>query len=64
MLYSDAVQADAELTTGLVELKVGLMPSAGGTTEMLARANARLAPGEDAFLAVGRVFELITSGQT
>ena len=64
MLYSDAVQADAELSTGLVELKVGLMPSAGGTTEMLARANARLASGTDPYLALWEVFGLITSGQT
>ena len=63
MLYSDAVQADAELATGLVELKVGLMPSAGGTTEMLARAQARLEPGDGPFEAVRSVFELITSGQ-
>ncbi len=64
MLYSDAVQADAELSTGLVELKVGLMPSAGGTTEMLARANARLARATDGYLALWEVFGLITSGQT
>ena len=64
MLYSDAVQADAELTTGLVELKVGLMPSAGGTTEMLARANAGLAPGADPYDALRAVWGLITSGQT
>ena len=63
MLYSDAVQADAELTTGLVELRVGLMPSAGGTTEMLVRANARLEPGDDPFEAVLGVWELITSGK-
>ena len=64
MLYSDAVQADAELTTGLVELKVGLMPSAGGTTEMLARANALAAGGGgDPFEPLQAVFDLITSGQ-
>ena len=70
MLYADTVQADAELATGLVELKVGLMPSAGGTTEMLARANARLTgegseegQKEAAFAAVRSVFDLITSGQ-
>ena len=39
MLYSDAVQAHAELNTGLVELNVGLMPSAGG-----ARGRARVRP--------------------
>ncbi len=49
MLHSDAVQADAELATGLVELKVGLMPSAGGTTEMLVRYQGRLRPGEEPF---------------
>ena len=70
MLYADAVQADAELATGLVELKVGLMPAAGGTTEMLARANARQGVGERgkegeeaAFAAVRSVFELITTGK-
>jgi 3-hydroxyacyl-CoA dehydrogenase len=63
MLYSDAVQADAELTTGLVELKVGLMPSAGGTTEMLARAMAKSPAGEGPFAAVSAVFTLITEGR-
>ncbi len=63
MLYSDAVQADAELATGLVELKVGLMPSAGGTTEMLARALAGLSAGADPFTAVASVFTLITEGR-
>ena len=65
MLYADAVQADAELATGLVELKVGLMPSAGGTTEMLARAtmSVREQDGEAMFAAVRGVFELITSGK-
>ena len=54
MLYSDAVQADAELSTGLVELKVGADAvrrrdhrNAG------VRANARLEPGDDPF-ASGR----------
>ena len=64
MLYSDAVQADAELNTGLVELKVGLMPSAGGTTEMLARALERLGPDDEPYLAALWVFKLITGGQT
>ena len=61
MLYSDHVQADAELTTGLVEHNVGLMPSAGGTTEMLARFQADLPPGADPFPAVERAWDLITS---
>ena len=61
MLYSDHVQADAELTTGLVEHNVGLMPSAGGTTEMLARLQATLLPGTDPFPAAERAWDLITS---
>ena len=63
MLHCDAVQADAELATGLVELKVGLMPAAGGTTEMLIRYQQRLQPGEEPFEAVGRVFDLLTAGR-
>jgi 3-hydroxyacyl-CoA dehydrogenase len=63
MLYSDAAQADAELATGLVELKVGLMPSAGGTTEMLSRALSQLPAGADPFEAAARVFALITEGR-
>ncbi len=63
MLHSDAVQADAELAAGLVELNVGLMPSAGGTTEMLARSLAALAPGEDPMDAVERVFDLIAASR-
>lgn len=64
MLYSDAVQAGAELTTGLVELRVGLMPSAGGTTEMFCRSLDALAPGADPFLAAEAAFDLITSSVT
>ncbi len=63
MLHCDAVQADAELATGLVELKVGLMPAAGGTTEMLVRYQGRLRPGEEPFDAVARVFDLLTAGK-
>ena len=63
MLYSDAVQAHAELSTGLVELNVGLMPSGGGTTEMLARFTAEAPPAEDPFAAAERTFALITAGR-
>lgn len=64
MLYSDAVQAGAELTTGLVELRVGLMPSAGGTTEMFCRSLDALPAGADPFLAAETTFNLITSSVT
>lgn len=64
MLYSDAVQAGAELTTGLVELRVGLMPSAGGTTEMFCRSLDALPAGADPFLAAEATFNLVTSSVT
>ena len=38
VLYGDRVQSAAEAYIGLVEAGVGLIPAAGGTTEMLARA--------------------------
>jgi len=38
VLHSDRVQSAAEAYIGLVEVGVGLIPAAGGTTEMLARA--------------------------
>lgn len=63
MLYSDAVQAGAELNTGLVELNVGLMPSAGGTTEMLARFTGELRPESGLLTAVERAFDLIVSSR-
>src|SRR5262249_55048180 len=37
-LHTDRVQAAAESYIGLVEVGVGLIPGAGGTKEMLARA--------------------------
>ncbi|RYD90132.1 MAG: enoyl-CoA hydratase/isomerase family protein [Sphingomonadales bacterium] len=38
MLHADAVVAHAELTAGLPESKVGLVPAWGGCTQLLARA--------------------------
>src|SRR6185369_7248253 len=38
VLYCDRAQSAAEAYIGLVEAGVGLIPAAGGTTEMLARA--------------------------
>ncbi|MCB0700381.1 MAG: 3-hydroxyacyl-CoA dehydrogenase [Chitinophagales bacterium] len=40
-LHADAVQASAESYIGLVELGVGLIPSGGGTKEMVVRASDR-----------------------
>ncbi len=61
LLNSDAVQAHAELYTGLVECGVGLIPGWGGCGEMLDRA--RNAPGmpKGPMPAVAKVFETIST---
>lgn len=50
VLHATGVQASAELRMGLVETGVGLIPAAGGTTEMLVRT----ADAETAFELIGR----------
>ncbi|MQA90111.1 MAG: 3-hydroxyacyl-CoA dehydrogenase [Gemmatimonas sp.] len=65
-LYSDRVQAHAELSMGLAETGVGLLPAGGGTTELVFRFTENLAPydGADPFEAVRRAFGLIAMAQT
>lgn len=46
MLHATAVQATAELYTGLVEFGVGLIPAGGGTKEMAKRISDRTLPGD------------------
>jgi 3-hydroxyacyl-CoA dehydrogenase len=59
-LHGDRVQAAAETYMGLVEVGVGLIPAAGGTKEMLARAVERAPdPRADLMPFVQRVFETI-----
>jgi 3-hydroxyacyl-CoA dehydrogenase len=59
-LHSDRVQAAAETYMGQVEVGVGLIPAAGGTKEMLARAVEHLPdPRADLLPYVQHVFELI-----
>jgi 3-hydroxyacyl-CoA dehydrogenase len=59
-LHADRVQAAAETYMGLVETGVGLIPAAGGTKEMLARAMEAMTPGTTDWLpAVQRAFETI-----
>ena len=59
-LHGDRVQAAAETYLGLVETGVGLIPAAGGTTEMVARAAEQLAPGGADFLPpIQKAFETI-----
>jgi 3-hydroxyacyl-CoA dehydrogenase len=59
-LHADRVQAAAETYMGLVEVGVGLIPAAGGTKEMLARAAEAMPPGTTDYLPyVQRAFETI-----
>ena len=58
-LHADRVQAAAETYIGLVEVGVGLIPAAGGTKEMLARAMDGLPAGAEPLPFVQRVFETI-----
>jgi 3-hydroxyacyl-CoA dehydrogenase len=59
-LHGDRVQAAAETYMGLVEMGVGLIPAAGGTKEMLARAVDHVPdPRADLMPYVQRVFETI-----
>jgi 3-hydroxyacyl-CoA dehydrogenase len=60
VLHGDRVQAAAETYMGLVEVGVGLIPAAGGTKEMLARAVEAMPPGTSDYLPViQRAFETI-----
>lgn len=61
LLHCDAIQAHAELYTGLVECGVGLIPGWGGNGEMIDRA--RKAPGmpKGPMPAVAKVFETIST---
>lgn len=58
-LRSAHVQAAAESYIGLVEVGVGLIPAAGGCTEMMRRATAALDEGDDVTKQTLEVFERI-----
>ncbi len=61
LLHSDAVQAHAELYTGLVECGVGLVPGWGGCSEMLARWAAAPGMPKGPMPAAAKVFEMIST---
>ncbi len=65
-MHCDRVQANAELYMGLVEVGVGILPSGGGTKELLFRFTEELAryDNADPFEAITRAFKLITMAQT
>ena len=61
LLHCDAVQAHAELYTGLVECGVGLIPGWGGNGEMLDRwQNNKMMP-KGPMPAVAKVFETVST---
>ena len=60
LLHADRVQAAAETYTGLVEVGVGLIPAAGGTKEMVARASEGMARDASDYLPpIQHAFETI-----
>src|SRR4029434_980142 len=64
-LHGDRVQAAGDTFMGLVEVGVGLIPAAGGTEEMIARAAEQLTPGASDYLPpIQRAFETIAFAKT
>jgi 3-hydroxyacyl-CoA dehydrogenase len=61
LLHSAAVQANAELYTGLVECGVGLLPGWGGCKEMLGRMATDPAMPKGPMPAPARVFEMVST---
>jgi 3-hydroxyacyl-CoA dehydrogenase len=61
LLHSDAIQAHAELYTGLVECGVGLIPGWGGNGEMLDRWSKAPGMPKGPMPAVAKVFETIST---
>lgn len=63
-MHADRIQAAAETYMGLVEVGVGVIPAAGGTKEMVARASEGMAPGATDYLPpVQRAFETVGFGK-
>ena len=58
-LHCDRVQAAAESYMGLVEVGAGLIPAAGGCTELLRRYTERLGPNDNLIPSTRAVFEKI-----
>ena len=60
VLHGDRAQAAAETYMGLVEVGVGLIPAAGGTKEMVARAAEGMPQGTSDYLPpIQRAFETV-----
>jgi 3-hydroxyacyl-CoA dehydrogenase len=56
-LHAARIRAHAELYMGLVETGVGLIPAAGGSKEMVIRADEMTGPGEDVIENIKTLFE-------
>jgi 3-hydroxyacyl-CoA dehydrogenase len=63
LLHSTAVQANAELYTGLVECGVGLLPGWGGCKEMLGRTATDPQMPKGPMPAPARVFEMVSTAK-
>jgi 3-hydroxyacyl-CoA dehydrogenase len=63
LLHSDAIQAHAELYTGLVEVGVGVIPGWGGCKELLLRMKADKRLPKGPMPAVAKAFEMIGTAQ-
>jgi len=61
LLHCDAIQAHAELYTGLVECGVGLIPGWGGNGEMIDRARKAPMMPKGPMPAVAKVFETVST---
>ncbi|MCT2399004.1 3-hydroxyacyl-CoA dehydrogenase/enoyl-CoA hydratase family protein [Novosphingobium mangrovi (ex Huang et al. 2023)] len=61
LLHCDAIQAHAELYTGLVECGVGLIPGWGGNSEMLDRARKAKMMPRGPMPPVAKVFETVST---
>lgn len=61
LLHCDAIQAHAELYTGLVECGVGLIPGWGGNGEMLDRARKAKMMPRGPMPAAAKVFETVST---
>jgi 3-hydroxyacyl-CoA dehydrogenase len=63
LLHSSAVQAHAELYTGLVECGVGLLPGWGGCKEMLGRTATDPKMPKGPMPAPAKVFEMVSTAK-
>ncbi|AOH87240.1 3-hydroxyacyl-CoA dehydrogenase (plasmid) [Sphingomonas panacis] len=64
LLHCDAIQAHAELSMGLVETKVGLIPGWGGCKEMLVRQSSAAHAPHGPVAAALSVFNIIAPART